>query len=142
MRRWVPQLALGALWIMLAACAATPPPAPGAKPLGPFYELETSSPAAALPPGQHLRHVHRTFHLQGRPADLDLLFCDLLTYATSSTWGILVRELDLPIVLVALQPLKALDYNKASTRMQLANDDFSMIGNLPGQFIYRFFGQF
>ena len=25
------------------------PPAPGAKPLGPFYELETSSPAAALP---------------------------------------------------------------------------------------------
>ena len=27
------------------------PPAPGAKPLGPFYELETSSPAAALGPG-------------------------------------------------------------------------------------------
>ncbi len=47
------------------------PPAPGAKPLGPFYELETSSPAAALAPGQRLTHVHRTFHLQGTPADLE-----------------------------------------------------------------------
>jgi len=47
------------------------PPAPGAKPLGPFYELETSSPAAALGPGQRLTHVHRTFHLQGTPADLE-----------------------------------------------------------------------
>jgi len=28
------------------------PPAPGAKPLGPFYELESSSPAIALAPGQ------------------------------------------------------------------------------------------
>ena len=28
------------------------PPAPGAKPLGPFYELETSSPAAALAAGR------------------------------------------------------------------------------------------
>ena len=47
------------------------PPAPGAKPLGPFYELETSSPAAALAPGQSLTHVHRTLHLQGDERDLD-----------------------------------------------------------------------
>jgi hypothetical protein len=47
------------------------PPAPGAKPLGPFYELETSSPAAALRPREHLTHVHRTFHLQGPDTDLD-----------------------------------------------------------------------
>jgi len=47
------------------------PPAPGAKPLGPFYELETSSPAAALKPGQKMSHGHRTFHLQGPKADLD-----------------------------------------------------------------------
>ncbi len=47
------------------------PPAPGAKPLGPFYELETSSPAAALAPGQSLTHVHRTFHLQGEAKELD-----------------------------------------------------------------------
>ncbi|HXY39088.1 MAG TPA: DUF6786 family protein [Vicinamibacteria bacterium] len=54
------------------------PPSPGGKPLGPFYELETSSPAAALPPGQHLTHVHRTFHLQGTPADLDAVSRRLL----------------------------------------------------------------
>ena len=47
------------------------PPEPGAKPLGPFYELETSSPAAALKPGGTISHVHRTFHLQGSEADLD-----------------------------------------------------------------------
>jgi hypothetical protein len=47
------------------------PPAPGTKPLGPFYELETSSPAAALGPGESLTHVHRTIHLQGPASDLD-----------------------------------------------------------------------
>jgi hypothetical protein len=54
------------------------PPAPGAKPLGPFYELETSSPAAALGPGDSLTHVHRTFHFQGEERDLDALAQRLL----------------------------------------------------------------
>ncbi len=47
------------------------PPSPGAKPLGPFYELESSSPAAALAPGESLSHLHRTVHLVGAEADLD-----------------------------------------------------------------------
>jgi hypothetical protein len=47
------------------------PPSPGAKPLGPFYELETSSPAAALQPGGTIRHIHRTYHFQGTEKDLD-----------------------------------------------------------------------
>jgi len=47
------------------------PPIPGAKPLGPFYELESSSPAAALAPGASLEHVHRTIHLKGAEKDLD-----------------------------------------------------------------------
>ena len=47
------------------------PAAPGADPLGPFYELETSSPALALRPGQSAVHVHRTIHLQGEDAVLD-----------------------------------------------------------------------
>ncbi len=47
------------------------PAEPGAQPLGPFYELETSSPAAALKPGESIVHVHRTIHLQGPEADLD-----------------------------------------------------------------------
>jgi hypothetical protein len=47
------------------------PAAPGAAPLGPFYELETSSPAAALKPGESLTHIHRTIHLQGPERALD-----------------------------------------------------------------------
>jgi hypothetical protein len=47
------------------------PPAPGKAPLGPFYELETSSPALRLSPGQRHTHVHRTFHLVGPDSDLD-----------------------------------------------------------------------
>jgi hypothetical protein len=49
------------------------PPAPGAPPLGPFYEIESSSPAAALAPGERLTHVHRTVHLQGDPSALDAI---------------------------------------------------------------------
>jgi hypothetical protein len=49
------------------------PPAPGAKSMGPFYELETSSPAAALAPGQSILHTHRTFHFRGPEADLDAI---------------------------------------------------------------------
>ncbi|VGO13206.1 hypothetical protein PDESU_01760 [Pontiella desulfatans] len=53
-------------------------PEPGVAPLGPFYELETSSPAAALKPGQTMRHVQRTFHIQGAEAELDPLARKLL----------------------------------------------------------------
>ena len=47
------------------------PPEPGVPPLGPFYELETSSPAVALIPGEWTVHLHRTIHLQGNEQDLD-----------------------------------------------------------------------
>ena len=47
------------------------PPAPGVKPMGPFYELETSSPAAALKPKEFIRHIHSTFHFKGSAAQLD-----------------------------------------------------------------------
>lgn len=47
------------------------PPEPGAKLLGPFYELETSSPAAELEPGETFTHTHRTFHLQGSEEELN-----------------------------------------------------------------------
>jgi hypothetical protein len=47
------------------------PPAPGKPPLGPFYELETSSPALTLAPAQDHTHEHRTFHLMGDEAELD-----------------------------------------------------------------------
>ena len=47
------------------------PSSPGAKPLGPFFELESSSPAAALRAGKSTAHVHRTIHLNGPEAALD-----------------------------------------------------------------------
>jgi len=56
----------------------------------------------------------------------------MLTYATSGTFGVIVRGLDIPLVLVALQPLKALDYSKASTYMQLCNDDFCAVPEFTG----------
>jgi hypothetical protein len=49
------------------------PPSPGAAPLGPFFELETSSPAAELKSGETLAHVSRTFHFTGERSSLDLL---------------------------------------------------------------------
>jgi L-arabinose isomerase len=62
-----------------------------------------------------------------RSANLDLLFIDMLTYATSSSIASIFREISTPMVLVALQPMKAMDYSKASTHMQLLNDDICAI---------------
>ena len=60
-------------------------PAPGAKPLGPFYEIESSSPAAALQPGRSLTHVHRTMHLSGAEDKLDAV--------ARSTFGVSLEEI-------------------------------------------------
>ncbi len=68
--------------------------------------------------------------LQGE--NLDLLFCDMLTYATSSTFGVIIKSLDVPIVLVALQPDKALNYEQASTYLQLYNDDICSLPEFAG----------
>jgi hypothetical protein len=54
------------------------PPAPGAKPLGPFYELETSSPAVALASRKSVSHTHLTFHFRGEAKILDSLARRLL----------------------------------------------------------------
>jgi L-arabinose isomerase len=67
-----------------------------------------------------------------KAADLDLIFCDMVTYATSATWGTIIREIDIPIVLVALQPMAAMDYARGSTYMQLCNDDFCSVPEFTG----------
>jgi len=54
------------------------PPSPGAKPLGPFYEMESSSPAAALAPGASMEHTHRTIHLSGSKDGLDAIARSIL----------------------------------------------------------------
>jgi hypothetical protein len=48
------------------------------KQMGKFYELESSSPAAALAPGQSLSHFHRTIHLKGTKPDLNTIAQQLL----------------------------------------------------------------
>jgi L-arabinose isomerase len=65
-------------------------------------------------------------------ADIDLLFVDMATYATSSTFGVICREVNVPIVLVALQPLAAMDYPNGTTFMQLCNDDFCSVSEFCG----------
>ena len=67
-----------------------------------------------------------------KAADLDLVFCDMLTYATSASFGCIARELDVPIVLVALQPRSALDYANATIYMQLCNDNICSLPEFTG----------
>jgi hypothetical protein len=55
------------------------------KQLGNFYEIESSSPAAALAPGQSLLHAHRTFHLKGT--------VDQLNAVTKKILGISVDQI-------------------------------------------------
>lgn len=41
--------------------------------MGPFYELETVSPAAFLEPEQSITHTHRTFHFEGEEGQLSVI---------------------------------------------------------------------
>ncbi|MFN8208803.1 MAG: DUF6786 family protein [Bacteroidales bacterium] len=53
--------------------------------MGPFYELETSSPAAALSSGKTLQHEQRIFHLEGDEASLSRI--------TEKLFGITITEI-------------------------------------------------
>ena len=52
--------------------------------MGAFYELESSSPAAALQPGESIRHLHRTMHLKGSFSALDQVAKQVLGASLSS----------------------------------------------------------
>lgn len=41
--------------------------------MGPFYEIESSSPAAMLAPGEKITHKQRIFHISGNEAQLSLI---------------------------------------------------------------------
>lgn len=64
--------------------------------------------------------------------NLDLLFCNMVTYATSSVFAPIMRDVDVPMALVALQPLEAMDYTKACTFMQLENDNICSVPEFMG----------
>lgn len=49
------------------------PPDPGKAPLGPFYEVETSSPALALKKGESGIHIQETYHFEGDEESLGLI---------------------------------------------------------------------
>ena len=63
-------------------------PGEGKPPLGPFYELETSSPAAMLKPGATMRHVMSTIHIQGPEAELDAIAREKLGAGLKEITGI------------------------------------------------------
>ena len=48
------------------------------KQMGKFYELESSSPAAALAPGASIRHLHRTMHFKGNKESLNQISMKIL----------------------------------------------------------------
>ncbi len=65
-------------------------------------------------------------------AGVDVLFCNMVTYATSSVFAPIIKEVNKPMVLVALQPRAALDYTKANTFMQLENDNICLVPEFTG----------
>ena len=57
--------------------------------------------------------------------DFDLLVCHAATYATSSQVLPVVRKSGLPVLVLNLQPVAALDYENTGTGEWLANPHFS-----------------
>lgn len=64
--------------------------------------------------------------------DADLLFVILSTYVPSAVCAPFARYLDIPQVLVGIQPLDHLDYAHTTTYMQLANDDICAMPEIAG----------
>ena len=59
--------------------------------MGPFYEIETSSPGAALTPGASMRHVQTVIHMQGEDADLDPILEELFGLNLAKVSGVFSR---------------------------------------------------
>lgn len=75
-------------------------------------------------------------------ARLDLIICNMVTYATSSTFAPIIMAGAAPVILAALQPRAGLDYTRASIFMQLENDnicsvpEFTGVANRLGKRVY------
>lgn len=72
--------------------------------------------------------VAAAFNAEG----VDLIMCNMITYATSSVFAPIIRECSAPMILIALQPREAMDYSKASTFMQLENDNICSVPEFMG----------
>ena len=51
--------------------------------MGPFYEIESSSPAAFLSPGSRIEHIQRIFHITGSEDKLSLIIEQLFHHSIS-----------------------------------------------------------
>ena len=65
-------------------------------------------------------------------ANVDVIMCNMVTYATSSVFAPVIRSCSAPMILVALQPRFALDYTQANTFMQLENDNICSVPEFIG----------
>ena len=65
-------------------------------------------------------------------AGVDLIICNMITYATSSVFAPILRNCTAPMILAALQPREAMDYSIASTKMQLENDNICSVPEFMG----------
>ena len=64
--------------------------------------------------------------------DLDALFLIMSTYVTSAVAAPFAVYLDIPQILVGIQPLDKLDYEHTTTYMQLCNDDICAMPEVAG----------
>lgn len=71
--------------------------------------------------------------------DADLLFVLLSTYVPSAVCAPFARYLEIPQVLIGIQPLENLDYSHTTTYMQLCNDDVCAMSEAAG--IYERLGR-
>ena len=67
-----------------------------------------------------------------KASDPDILFIDMVTYATSGAFAAIHKAVDCPVVLIALQPLAAMDYARGTTYTQLCNDDICSVPEFAG----------
>ncbi|MBR2488866.1 MAG: L-fucose/L-arabinose isomerase family protein [Clostridia bacterium] len=69
---------------------------------------------------------------KAQAADLDALFIIMSTYITSAVVFPFAKYLKIPQILVGLQPLSKLDFNKTTTYIQLCNDDICSMPEFTG----------
>ncbi len=75
--------------------------------------------AGLVDTAQHARAAGERFRAEG----IDVLFCYMSTYALSSTVLPVVQRAGVPLVMISLQPTKAMDYANGTTFMQLEHDN-------------------
>lgn len=69
---------------------------------------------------------------KAKAEDIDALFIVMATYITSQVAFPFAKYLDIPQILVGIQPLDRLDYGKCTTYMQLVNDDICSMPEFAG----------